>query len=33
MGKPESDRIDLRAIGLSGMLAMEAKAWFAGSSS
>ena len=29
MGKPESDRIDLRAIGLSGMLAMEAKAWFA----
>ena len=31
MGKPESDRINLRAIGLSGMLAMEATAWLAGS--
>jgi hypothetical protein len=28
-GKPESDRIELRAIGLSGMLAMEATAWLA----
>jgi hypothetical protein len=27
MGKPESDRIELRAIGVSGMLAMEATAW------
>jgi len=32
MGKPETDRINLRAIGLSGMLAMEATAWLAGSS-
>ena len=31
MGKPERDRVDLRAIGLSGMLAMEATAWLAGS--
>ncbi|MDP9012310.1 MAG: acyl-CoA dehydrogenase [Pseudomonadota bacterium] len=31
MGKPESDRVDLRAIGDSGMLAMEATAWLAGS--
>jgi 3-methylfumaryl-CoA hydratase len=31
MGKPERDRIDLRAIGDSGMLAMEATAWLAGS--
>jgi 3-methylfumaryl-CoA hydratase len=31
MGKPAGDRIDLRAIGLSGMLAMEATAWLAGS--
>ena len=30
IGKPESDRIDLRAIGVSGMLAMEATAWLAG---
>jgi 3-methylfumaryl-CoA hydratase len=30
-GKPAGDRIDLRAIGLSGMLAMEATAWLAGS--
>jgi len=30
MGKPAGDRIDLRAIGLSGMLAMEATAWLAG---
>ena len=29
VGKPESDRIDLRAIGASGMLAMEATAWLA----
>jgi 3-methylfumaryl-CoA hydratase len=28
-GKPEKDRIALRAIGLSGMLAMEATAWSA----
>jgi 3-methylfumaryl-CoA hydratase len=27
MGKPESDRIALRAVGPSGMLAMEATAW------
>jgi 3-methylfumaryl-CoA hydratase len=27
MGKPESDRIALRATGVSGMLAMEATAW------
>jgi len=27
MGMPESDRIALRAIGVSGMLAMEATAW------
>jgi 3-methylfumaryl-CoA hydratase len=27
MGKPETDRVELRAIGLSGMLAMEATAW------
>lgn len=27
MGKPESDRVELRAIGVSGMLAMEATAW------
>jgi 3-methylfumaryl-CoA hydratase len=31
LGKPERDRIDLRAIGDSGMLAMEATAWLAGS--
>jgi 3-methylfumaryl-CoA hydratase len=31
MGKPASDRIDLRAIGQSGMLAMEATAWLADS--
>ena len=31
IGKPESDRIDLRAIGVSGMLAMEATAWLASS--
>jgi 3-methylfumaryl-CoA hydratase len=31
MGKPESDRIELRAIGVSGMLAMEATAWLSGS--
>jgi 3-methylfumaryl-CoA hydratase len=31
VGKPESDRIDLRAIGVSGMLAMEATAWLVGS--
>jgi hypothetical protein len=30
MGKPENDRIDLRAVGQSGMLAMEATAWLAG---
>jgi 3-methylfumaryl-CoA hydratase len=30
MGKPESDRVALRAIGVSGMLAMEATAWLAG---
>jgi 3-methylfumaryl-CoA hydratase len=29
MGKSESDRIELRAIGVSGMLAMEATAWLA----
>jgi len=27
IGKPDADRVDLRAIGLSGMLAMEATAW------
>ena len=27
MGKPADGRIDLRAVGLSGMLAMEATAW------
>jgi 3-methylfumaryl-CoA hydratase len=27
MGKPESDRVVLRATGVSGMLAMEATAW------
>jgi 3-methylfumaryl-CoA hydratase len=32
VGKPESDRIELRAIGLTGMLAMEATAWLAGPS-
>jgi len=26
-GKPSGDRIDLRAVGVSGMLAMEATAW------
>jgi hydroxyacyl-ACP dehydratase HTD2-like protein with hotdog domain len=26
-GKPQDDRIDLRAVGVSGMLAMEATAW------
>ena len=31
MGKPAGDRIDLRAIGQSGMLAMEATAWLTGS--
>jgi 3-methylfumaryl-CoA hydratase len=31
VGKPASDRIDLRAIGQSGMLAMEATAWLTGS--
>jgi len=30
MGKPKNDRIELRAIGVSGMLAMEATAWLAG---
>jgi 3-methylfumaryl-CoA hydratase len=30
MGKPESDRIELRATGVSGMLAMEATAWLSG---
>jgi 3-methylfumaryl-CoA hydratase len=29
MGKPASDRVELRAIGHSGMLAMEATAWLA----
>jgi 3-methylfumaryl-CoA hydratase len=29
MGKPEQDRVELRAIGPSGMLAMHATAWFA----
>jgi hydroxyacyl-ACP dehydratase HTD2-like protein with hotdog domain len=29
MGKPEHDRVELRAIGPSGMLAMHATAWFA----
>ncbi len=29
-GKPTSDRINLRAIGVSGMLAMEATAWLSG---
>jgi hydroxyacyl-ACP dehydratase HTD2-like protein with hotdog domain len=31
-GISESDRIELRAIGVSGMLAMEATAWLAGPS-
>jgi 3-methylfumaryl-CoA hydratase len=31
MGKQESDRIALRATGVSGMLAMEATAWLGGS--
>jgi 3-methylfumaryl-CoA hydratase len=31
VGKPERDRVDLRAIGLSGMLAMEATAWLVSS--
>jgi 3-methylfumaryl-CoA hydratase len=31
MGKPAGDRVGLRAIGQSGMLAMEATAWLAGS--
>ena len=31
MGKPTGDRIGLRAIGSSGMLAMEATAWLTGS--
>jgi 3-methylfumaryl-CoA hydratase len=31
-GKPEKERIELRAIGPSGMLAMEATAWLAGPS-
>ena len=30
MGKPASDRINLRAVGPSGMLAMEATAWLGG---
>jgi 3-methylfumaryl-CoA hydratase len=30
-GKPETDRIELRAIGPSGVLAMHATAWKAGS--
>ena len=30
MGKPADGRIDLRAVGLSGMLAMEATAWLTG---
>jgi 3-methylfumaryl-CoA hydratase len=30
MGKPESGRIELRAIGVSGMLAMAATAWLSG---
>jgi 3-methylfumaryl-CoA hydratase len=29
MGKPEHDRVELRAIGPSGMLAMHATAWYA----
>ncbi|MGB6308354.1 MAG: hypothetical protein WBF89_11200 [Steroidobacteraceae bacterium] len=29
MGKPEQDRVELRAVGPSGMLAMHATAWFA----
>ena len=29
MGKPESDRIELRAVGASGVLAMQATAWLA----
>jgi 3-methylfumaryl-CoA hydratase len=32
MGKPADGRIDLRAVGLSGMLAMEATAWLTGAS-
>jgi len=31
MGKLESDRVVLRATGVSGMLAMEATAWLGGS--
>lgn len=31
LGKPQGERVDLRAIGDSGMLAMEATAWLAGS--
>lgn len=31
VGKPRGDRVDLRAIGDSGMLAMEATAWLADS--
>jgi len=31
IGKPAGDRIDLRAVGLSGMLAMEATAWLGSS--
>ena len=31
MGKPESDRVVLRATGVSGMLAMEATAWLGNS--
>lgn len=30
LGKPESDRVELRATGPSGMLAMHATAWLAG---
>jgi 3-methylfumaryl-CoA hydratase len=30
IGKPESDRVELRAVGESGMLAMHATAWLAG---
>jgi 3-methylfumaryl-CoA hydratase len=29
MGKPKGDRVELRATGVSGMLAMEATAWLA----
>lgn len=31
IGKPETDRVNLRAIGMPAMLAMEATAWLAGS--